>query len=363
MSALTTTYQFRIKDKHANELSRQARAVNFVWNFCNETQKHALKWDKKWPSAYDLMKLAAGSSKELDLASKTIDGVCSQYEQSRRQHRKASLRWRGKKSLGWVPFGTDTVVFKDGGFVFRGKKIDVWLSRPMAEGTRLRSGRFSQDARGRWYINFAVPVGAADGPGKSAIGIDLGLKALATLSTGETIEAKRFYRDLQPALGIAQRAGKQDRAKAIHAKIVNRRKDHLHKLSSRLVQENAAIFVGNVNPASLAKTSMAKSVLDAGWSMFRTQLAYKAIRHGVLFEKVNEAYSTQTCSCCGVIPGSSPKGRAGLGIRGWTCGSCGAVHDRDVNAARNILARGLASLAAGAAPIGRSSQLTPKEAP
>ncbi|WP_442962834.1 RNA-guided endonuclease InsQ/TnpB family protein [Pseudomonas sp. Leaf58] len=114
-----------------------------------------------------------------------------------------------------------------------------------------------------------------------------------------------------------------------------------------MVKNHAAIFVGNVNASALAKTSMAKSVLDAAWTTFRTQLQYKAMRQGVVFAEVNEAFSTQACSCCGVNPPSSPKGRAGLGIRQWTCSSCGSVHDRDVNAARNIARLGLQALAEG----------------
>ena len=102
-----------------------------------------------------------------------------------------------------------------------------------------------------------------------------------------------------------------------------------------------------MNASGLAKTKMAKSVLDAGWTSFRTMLSYKSIATGVLFEEVNEAYSTQTCSCCGTISHNSPKGRAGLGIREWTCLECGTCHDRDVNAAKNILAAGHRRLAVG----------------
>lgn len=105
--------------------------------------------------------------------------------------------------------------------------------------------------------------------------------------------------------------------------------------------------MGNVNAAGLAKTSMAKSVLDAGWSSFRNQLAYKAIKHGAWFEEVNEAFTTQTCSCCGSLPDTRPRGIAGLGIREWVCSDCGAVHDRDTNAALNILRRGRATLVEG----------------
>ena len=92
---------------------------------------------------------------------------------------------------------------------------------------------------------------------------------------------------------------------------------------------------------------MAKSVLDAGWSSFRTMLRYKSIGAGVLFKEVNEKYTTQICSCCGIISRDSPKGMNGLGIREWTCAECGTTHDRDVNAAKNILERGHALLEEG----------------
>ena len=170
---------------------------------------------------------------------------------------------------------------------------------------------------------------------------------MVTDSNGQKFEPKQWYRESEAALGIAQRAHKKKRVKAIHAKIANQRKDAIHKETARLVKEHAIIFVGNVNAKALAKTRMAKSVHDAAWTMFRTQLKYKAMRQCVVFEEINEAYSTQTCSCCEVIPASSPKGRAGLRIRAWTCSECGAVHDRDVNAARNILAAGLRRLAEG----------------
>jgi len=125
---------------------------------------------------------------------------------------------------------------------------------------------------------------------------------------------------------------------AVHAKTKNCRKHFLHCESTRLVQEHGRVIVGDVSPAKIAKTRMAKSVLDAGWSMFREQLRYKALRHGAAFEIVTERLSTQTCSECGSIGG--PKGITGLRMRHWTCSDCGALHDRDVNAARNLLFAG-----------------------
>ena len=121
----------------------------------------------------------------------------------------------------------------------------------------------------------------------------------------------------------------------------------MHKFSTALVKDNAAIFVGDVASAKLVKTKMAKSTLDASWSSLKTMLEYKSHQAGIVFEEVSEAYTTQTCSCCRTISASSPRGRAGLGIREWTCGTCGSVNDRDVNAARNILALGLQRLAGG----------------
>ncbi|CAM5197880.1 IS200/IS605 family transposase ISPa83 [Oligella ureolytica] len=146
-------------------------------------------------------------------------------------------------------------------------------------------------------------------------------------------------------MGIAQRARNKQRIRAIHAKIKHRRLDDLHQYTRKVVNENAAIFVGNVSSQAMVKTKLAKSALDASWGTLRTMLDYKCAHAGIVFDEVNEAYTTQTCSCCGSRQ-NSPKGSAGLGIREWTCG-CGVTHDRDINAARNILALGHQRLAGG----------------
>ena len=191
-----------------------------------------------------------------------------------------------------------------------------------------------------------VKVQAKASAATASVGIDLGLKEAAVASDAQRIQG-RFYRKLEARLGIAQRAGKKCRVKAIHAKIKNQRKDMLHKFSTAMVKDYGAIFVGDVASGKLVKTKMAKSTLDAGWAMLKTMLEYKCQQAGIVFEVVSESYTTQTCSCCGSIPASSPKGRTGLRIREWVCSGCGAVHDRDVNAARNILAAGHRRLAEG----------------
>ena len=356
VNTTTKTLQLRIKDKHARVLCQMAREVNQVWNHINEVSAKAVRpyyGPPKYLSGYDLQKLTAGYSKceGVAVGSGTVQLVCVEYATRRKQFKKHKLRWRvsnpksAKYSLGWIPFKIGHAKYKSGQIHFAGHHFSLWDSYGLSK-YELRSGSFSEDSRGRWYFNVAVEVECQPTQGTAAVGIDLGLKDCAISSTGDKLEG-RWYRQHEQELAKAQRAKKKQRVKAIHAKIKNQRKDDLHKFSTAMVQQNAAIFVGDVASAKLVKTTMAKSTLDAGWAMLKTMLGQKSHQAGVVFEVVNEAYSTQTCSCCGVIPASSPKGRAGLRIREWTCSECGTTHDRDVNAARNILAAGHRRLAAG----------------
>ncbi|HQV22351.1 MAG TPA: transposase, partial [Agitococcus sp.] len=258
-----------------------------------------------------------------------------------------------KKSLGWIPFKKTAIKYQHGQIKYGNHWFSLWDSYGLNKYT-VKTGAFVQDSRGRWYVCLVVdssttltkPAPSAVTEQRRSVGIDLGLKDLATLSNGQKIQAQRTYRKYEKKLGIAQRARNKKRVKAIHAKIKQIRHNHLHQESTKLVKHYAAIFVGNINAKSLAKTKLAKSVLDAGWTMFRTLLKYKCENAGVWFEEVNESYTTQTCSCCGSRQ-HSPKGRAGLGIREWTCVQCGTLHDRDINAAKNILALGHERLGGG----------------
>lgn len=351
MSVLLTI-RLRLKDKHAAELNRQARLVNFVWNFCNETQQKAVRSGRKWLTPADLHGLTVGSSKLLDLHAHTIQKVCQQYDRSRQAKRNPWLRFRGRKSLGWVPFNQGHVTVTDRGkLCFRGTIYETMHWREMPEGAVIRVGSFNQDAKGRWYINCPVefPAEAFPHAGDTTVGIDLGLSSLATLSTGEKIEAPRHYRRLEDQLAMAQRARKPRLARSISARIANARKDHLHKASARIALSHGIICVGDVSSSKLARTKMAKSVLDASWSTLRRQLEYKALRHGSIYVEVNEAYTSRTCSACGSMPEGRPEGIAGLEIRRWQCGDCETIHDRDVNAAQNIARLGLETLVEGTA--------------
>jgi IS605 OrfB family transposase len=342
------TFKYRVKDATTGKhLNRHAWACNQVWNYCVATQREAeRRWKAgmkvRWSSAFDLIKLCTGSAAELGLHSDTVQTICRQFAASRDAHRRCP-RFRAsggpKRALGWVPFISRAIRVDGPRITYLKRPFYFWKSRDL--GGDIRAGSFVQDARGRWYVTFQCEV-ADDLPvGNGRIGIDLGLKAVATCSDGTTVPALRHYRQYEAALGIQQRAGNKRRVAAIHAKIANARRHHIHEWSTKLARENQLIVVGNVSSTKLAKTRMAKSVLDASWAILRSQLRYKASRHGAVYVEADERWTSQTCSCCGSISSSSPKGMGALGIRRWECSDCGADHDRDVNAAQNILRVGL----------------------
>lgn len=349
MEIKTKTLRVRIKDRHAADLRRMACAVNQVWNYINDLSERSIRERGQFLSAFDIQKYTSGCSMELGLHSQTPQMVAVEYVTRRKQFKKRRLSWRKsfgvRRSLGWVPFNTGALKFKDGFAVHRKIKFQLWDSYGL-DKYELRSGSFNEDARGRWYLNVVIKLVPEQSKGQSSVGIDLGCKEAVTTSNGKVVVG-RWYRRIEGKLKQAQRARKRKRIQNLHAKAANRRKDALHKFSRELVDGNAAIFVGNVSSKAMSKTSMAKSALDAGWGMLKTMLAYKCDHAGVVFKEINEAWTSQTCSCCGSRPDSRPKGIAGLGIRQWKCSDCGAVHDRDVNAAKNIAALGHERLAGG----------------
>ncbi|SFH71315.1 RNA-guided endonuclease InsQ/TnpB family protein [Modicisalibacter xianhensis] len=339
----TKTLKVRVKDKHVAQLNRMARSVNYVWNYVNELSSRAIRERRLFLSAYDLHPYTKGAGKELGLHSQTLQCIAAEYATRRKQFRKTRLGWRKshglRRSLGWIPVNTGAARWKDGQVFHNGSYFKVWDSFGLSQYT-FRSASFNEDARGRWYFNVVVDADVQPSLGQGAVGVDLGLKNVATCSDGETLENGRFYRGMEDKLAMAQRSRNRKRTRAIHAKIKNRRKDALHKFSRRLVSQYGEVIVGDVSSQKLTKTKMAKSVLDAGWGQLKTMLAYKCAHAGIVFKEVRESYTTRTCSTCGSLSG--PQGVNGLRMRGWECVACGVTHDRDVNAARNIL-----NLAAG----------------
>ena len=346
------TLKLRIKDKNLKVLDQLASEVNFVWNYANDLGFKYLKRTGEFLSSYDIDKYTKGASKECGLHSQTIQAISAELVTRRKQFKKAKLKWRvsnkksARRSLGWIPFKKVAIKYADGYVQYGKHQFKLWDSYGLSK-YNVKTGSFVEDSRGRWYVCLVVDNATTiKSKGKTSIGIDLGLKDLATCSDGLKLKAPKIYREYEQKLGIAQRAKNKNRVRSVHAKIKNIRQNMLHQFTRKLVNDHAMIIVGNVNAKALAQTKLAKSVLDASWTTLRTMLKYKCENAGVLFEEVNEAYTTQTCSCCGSRL-SSPKGRAGLGIREWQCMKCGTLHDRDINSALNILALGHERLAVG----------------
>lgn len=334
MSVLT--YKYRIKDATSGtHLQRMAWAINTVWNYCNEVSLLAFRRNKTFLSAYDLHKLTAGTSKDLRLSADTIQQVCTEYVTRRKQFKKIKLKWRSRKrSLGWIPFKAAYIRLEDDTVTYCGHRFRLWLSRPI-QGV-IKTGSFTQDARGRWYVNLHCEVDDAAEPwGHLDIGIDLGLTHQITCSDGVQYSRKNLTRQYEDTLAMAQRAKKKKRTKAIQAKIANVRKDWAHKATTDIARRAKLIVIGDVSSTKLVKTRFAKSTYDAAWGIVRSQLHYKAQRLAGVCVDGNEMFSSVTCSDCGIRSG--PSGLSALGVRAWVCSHCGVMHERDVNAAKNIL--------------------------
>jgi putative transposase len=207
----------------------------------------------------------------------------------------------------------------------------------------------TRDEAGRYFVSFVVEVTEEPLPetGREC-GIDLGLSHFAVMDDGTKVSAPKFFRRAEKKLKKAQRAlsrkqkGSRNREKArvrvarAHAHVADARRDFHHKLSTHVIRENQAVTVEDLPVRGLARTRLAKSVHDAGWSAFVTMLEYKAKLYGREFRKTGRFEPTsQMCSACGAKDGPKP-----LSVREWECKECGTVHDRDVNAARNIAALG-----------------------
>lgn len=346
--SVTLTLRLKVKRDAYPWLNAAAVEVNQVWNWANATSIDAADRNRrpnaKLLSGFDLCNLSAGAAEYFErIGADTIQRICTEYAVKRRAAKRVRLRWRVSRgtrcSLGWVPFKAASIKRKVVGVRFAGKSFRVFETERLS-GVKFRDGCFAEDSCGDWWLCVPVTMSQerSDAP-REAVGIDLGLKDIAVTSDGERLEAGRWTQDAAEKLANAQRRGHKRQVKRIHRKIKRCRADALHKFSRSIVERYQTIIVGDVSSSKLVKTRMAKSVLDSGWGMLRTQLAYKSEHAGRRFEVVNERNTSRVCSSCGCASG--PSGLRQLVVRQWVCGECGVSHDRDVNAARNILTAGL----------------------
>jgi putative transposase len=351
--SVTRTVRMKVKPEACAWLNAAAAEVNTVWNWANEVSAKAARpfaGRPKWLSAFDLNNLSAGATECFEkIGADTIQRVNGEYAVKRRAAKRCRLRWRvsrgARRSLGWVPFKAASLTRKDKGLRYCGKTFRVFEPERL-DGMKWQQGCFAQDAVGDWWLCLPVKVAVAQTVAPyEAVGIDLGLQDVAVTSEGDRCEAARFYRGIERRIAQAQRRGHPRRAKRLHRKAANRRRDALHKFSRRIVDRYQNIVVGDVSSTQLAQTRMAKAVLDSGWGMLRQMLQYKGEHAGRSVSVVCERYTSRACSSCGSLTG--PRGVNGLRVRRWTCVDCGESHDRDVNAARNILHCAEASASVG----------------
>lgn len=356
------SYKFRIYPTACQEeiLRKTIGSCRFVYNWALAKRREAWVTNKKSLSYSATSKSLTElkDSRETEWLNE-VSSVCLQ--QSLRNLDSAFNNFFRKKSA-YPSFKTrkngGSARFMDNAFRIKGDNlflakiktpIVVRWSRQLSSIPS--SCTISQNAAGQWFVSFLCEEEIEKfPPSESKVGVDVGIESFCTLSDGRKFSQPKKVKRLRKKLARLQRLhsrkqkSSRNREKArrklarLHQHVVNVRTDFLHKLSTQLVRENQAIALEDLAVSSMVKNRhLARAISEQGWRQFRTMLQYKCEWHGRDLLTVNRFYpSSKTCSCCGA------KASFGLETRRWTCGSCGANHDRDVNAAKNILAAGQA---------------------
>lgn len=363
-------YRFYPTDAQAAELSRTFGCVRKVYNLALAARTEA--WTRQervnynqtsamltaWKKTEELAYLNDVSSVPLQQALRHLQTAFTNFFAKRAKYPCFKSKKKSRKSAEYT---TSAFRFRDGNLTLAkmAEPLDIVWSRPLPEGASPSTVTVSQDTAGRWYVSLLCedpslqPLPATD----AAVGIDVGLDHLLTLSTGEKVSNPRHERRDRARLAKAQRqlarkakGGGANRTKArrkvarVYARITDRRRDHLHKLTTRLVRENQTIVIEDLAIRNMVKNgSLARAISDAAWSEFRSMLEYKAQWYGREVIAIDRWFpSSKLCSACGTLQDKMP-----LNAREWTC-DCGTTHDRDGNAAKNILAVGLTASVCGA---------------
>jgi len=372
--AVKRAFKFRFypTDEQAAELGRTFGCVRLVYNTALVARTTVWSQEARrvtyaessgllteWKQSEELAFLNEVSSVPLQQALRHLQGAFANFWAKRAGYPRFKSR---KKSRLSAEYTRSAFTFRDGVLKLAkmAEPLDIVWSRPLPEGTEPSTVTVSRDSAGRWFISMLCedasirPLPPAP---NQVVGIDVGITALATLSTGKKLENPKSEKKDRERVARAQRElarkekGSKNREKArvkvarVHARIADRRRDHLHKLTTRLVRENQTIVIEDLSVRNmLGNHTLARAISDAAWSELRSQLEYKCAWYGRDLVVVDRFYpSSKICSVCGHQVSALP-----LDVREWTCAACGAVHDRDVNAACNLEAAGLAVIACGA---------------
>jgi len=364
-------YRFYPTDAQAAELSRTFGCVRKVYNMALAARTEAWARQERvnynatsamltaWKKTDELAYLSEVSSVPLQQCLRHLQGAFVNFWEKRGKYPRFKSR---KKSRRSAEYTSSAFRYRNGALTLAKMTdpLDIVWSRPLPDGSVPTTVTVSRDAAGRWFVSMLCedasvkPLPVTD----TAVGIDAGITSLVTLSSGEKVTNPKFERKDRVRLAKAQRElsrkAKGDganRAKArrkvarIHARIADRRRDHLHKLTTRLVRENQTIVIEDLTVRTMVRNhTLARAISDASWTMMRGMLEYKAAWYGRDLVAVDRWFpSSKLCSACGTVAGKMP-----LNVRNWTCEGCGTTHDRDVNAAINLKAAGLAVSVCGA---------------
>jgi len=353
-------YRFYPTPEQETLLRRTVGCCRFIYNRALELRSEAWAQRQEKLSGYDLIKKITEWKKEPETEwlsevsnvplQQSINNLEVGFQNFFSKHAKYPS-FKKKSSGGSCRFTT---------FGFRIKEGEVWLaktkapldirwSRPLPEGASPKQCTVRLTPSGEWYISFLCDVEIPHlPPVDKHIGLDMGITALVTTSDGEKITNPKPTKKYRHDLTIAQRhlsrktKGSKRRLRAkrkvarVHRKISDIRKDQLHKLTTRLVRENQSIAIEDLSVRNLLKNHcLAGSISDASWGELKSMLKYKCNWYGRELRVIDRWFpSSKTCHKCGHVS------KLPLNVREWECPQCGTNHDRDVNAAINILSAG-----------------------
>lgn len=362
-------YRFYPTPEQATELNRTFGCVRKVYNMALEARTTAWYQEQRrvsyvessalltqWKQDPDLAYLSEVSSVPLQQGLRHLQGAFVNFWQKRARYPQFTSKRKSRASGEYTRSG---FTFRDGQLTLAkmAEPLAVVWSRPLPEGAGPSTVTVSRDPSGRWHVSMLVETTVTTLPPNGVtVGIDAGITSLLTLSTGEKIPNLRHERADRARLAKAQRTlarkekGSANRAKAwvkvakVYARIADRRRDHLHKVTTRIVRENQTIVIEDLTVRNMVRNHcLARSISDAAWRDMRGMLEYKADWYGRDLVVVDRWFpSSKVCSACGFTASSMP-----LSVREWECTNCGVTHDRDVNAARNLKAAGQAVSACG----------------
>ena len=367
-------YKFRFypTDEQKQILAQTFGCARFVYNRMLKVRTDAWYENQQRIGYHETSSLLTELKKQPDFC--WLNEVSSVPMQQALRHLQTAFANFFAKRNGYPKFkskhGLNSAEYTTSAFRWNGKDLTlakmkeplaVRWSRTIPKAAKVTTVTVSNDHAGRYFVSMLCDDAVSSLPlHEGKVGLDLGLNSFAVLSTGEKVSAPNTFRKNEKKLAKLQRRlakklkGSKNRTKArlkvarLAAKVSDTRKDFLHKLSTRLIRENQTIAVETLAVKNMMRNRhLSKSIADAGWGEFVRQLTYKAHWYGRTLVGIDKWYpSSKRCSDCGFVLTKIP-----LSVRKWACPECGANHDRDVNAARNILAAGLAVSALGESVI------------